>query len=285
MEKTPFSSTLPLPATTTTRRPDVESCPVWLDTVPQIPAPTFPNPRLAAMTAPAGVGAEKFRALAVRLRHLQEQRDLKKVVITSTIKGEGKSVVAANLAITCSHRQKTLLIDGDLRQSGLAELFGSHDVPGLADWWEGTRDISDFFRVVQATPLWYLPVGREMTQPLEVLQSERFADMLVRVSAWFSCIIIDSPPLVPVADPNIWIAHADAALLVVRRGKTPKRLLLKTLQDAADLKLLGIVMNGSEDVSHQYYAQYYRTNSHGHTSRGRRERRLRRPESESNLAT
>jgi Mrp family chromosome partitioning ATPase len=77
-----------------------------------------------------------------------------------------------------------------------------------------------------------------------------------------------------VADPNIWIANADAALLVVRQGKTPKRLLLKTLQEATDLKLLGIVMNGSQDVSHQYYAQYYRTNSHANSSRSRHERQL-----------
>ena len=274
MDKIPFGSTRSLPATITAARSDVESCPVWLDTVPEITAPLFPNPRLAAMTAPAGAGAEKFRALAVRLRYLQEQRDLKRMVITSTIKGEGKSVVAANLAITCSHRQRTLLIDGDLRQSGLAELFGSHDAPGLTDWWQGTHDISDFLRLVQPTPLWYLPVGREITQPLEILQSQRLADMLLQVSAWFSCIIIDSPPLVPVTDPNIWIAHADGALLVVRQGMTPKRLLLKTLQEATDLKLLGLVMNGSQDVSQQYYAQYYRTNSHGHNTRLRRERQL-----------
>jgi capsular exopolysaccharide synthesis family protein len=230
------------------------------------------------MTAPASIGAEKFRALAVRLLYLQDRQDLKKVVITSTIKGEGKSVVAANLALTCSHRQRTLLIDGDLRQSGLAELFGSRDVPGLTDWWQGTQDITDFLRLVQPTPLWYLPVGTRMTEPLEVLQSQRLANMLAQLSESFSWIIIDCPPLVPVADPNIWAAHAEGTLLVVRQGKTPKRLLLKTLQETADLKLLGVVMNESQDVSHQYYAQYYRATPNGHTARSLREPQLPEPE-------
>lgn len=274
MEKNLYTSTCSLPATSPKLLHDFESCPAWLSGVPQISVPSIFNPRLVAMTAPASVGAEKFRVLAMRLRHVQEQRKLQKVVITSAIKGEGKSVISANLALTCSHRQRTLLIDGDLRQSGLAELLGTHDLPGLTDWWQGTGEISDFLRLVRSTPLWYLPGGRGAAQPLEVLQSQRLSQMLAQVSEWFSWIIIDSPPLVPVADPNIWAAHADGSLLVVKQGKTPIRLLLKTLENAADVKLMGVVMNGSQDDRHQHYAQYYRSAPQGHASRPPRERHL-----------
>src|SRR5258708_39664066 len=102
-----------------------ESCPDGLDGLPGSSMPLASHPRLAATTAPESIGAEKFRVLAARLRHFQEQRNLKKLVITSSIKGEGKSVISANLALTFAQRQRTLLIDGDLRQSGLSDLLGS----------------------------------------------------------------------------------------------------------------------------------------------------------------
>ena len=103
---------------------------------PGIEVEVPPNPRLVAMMEREGVGAEKFRVLAARLQYFRKQRQLKKVVITSTIKGEGKSVVSANLAVTLARRQRTLLIDGDLRQSGLSELLTTHGLPGITDWWQ-----------------------------------------------------------------------------------------------------------------------------------------------------
>ena len=104
--------------------------------------------RLAAMFDDRSVGAEKFRVLASRLQYLRKERPLKKIVITSTIKAEGKSVISANLAVTLGRRHKTLLIDGDLRQSGLADLLGSHELPGLADWWRQSAGITPFVRRV-----------------------------------------------------------------------------------------------------------------------------------------
>src|SRR5262245_24980079 len=114
---------------------------VAVDQPPEPPLIPLPSSRLAAMFDERSVGAEKFRVLASRLQYLRKQRPLKRVVITSTIKGEGKSVISANLAVTLGRRYKTLLIDGDLRQSGLADLLGSHDLPGLADWWRQTVGI------------------------------------------------------------------------------------------------------------------------------------------------
>jgi capsular exopolysaccharide synthesis family protein len=216
--------------------------------------------------APASVGAEKFRMLVVRLQHLRERQQLKRLVITSAVKGEGKSVVSANLAVTCAHRQRTLLIDGDLRQSGLADLFGTHNLPGLADWWHGGGEISNFMKRIASTPLWHLPAGTGTGQALEILQSSRLAEMLTHLSEWFSWIIIDSPPLMPVADPNVWVTNADGALLVVRQGKTPKRLLRRALEDAAGMKLLGVVVNAAQDAGQHHYAQYYGSSTRNRAS-------------------
>lgn len=232
--------------------------PVAIDQLPESSLAVLPSSRLAAMFDERSVGAEKFRVLASRLQYFRRERSLKKVVITSTVKGEGKSLVAANLAVTLGRRHKTLLIDGDLRQSGLMELLGGNGLPGLADWWRDTIGITSFLRRVGALQLWYLPAGQGISQPLEILQSQGMSEMLNRIAELFDWVIIDAPPLI-LSDPNLWATLSDGTLLVVKEGKTPKRLLRKSLEAIENLKLIGIVMNGSHDAAHQYYGQYYKS--------------------------
>jgi len=240
---------------------DIESArPALLEGFPMVVPQT---PRLASLIDPASVGAEKFRMLATRLRYFQKQRHLKTLVVTSTVQGEGKSVVSANLALTMARRQRTLLIDGDLRRSGLIDLLGTRDFPGLSDWWEGTRSIASFLHRVEGVSLWHLPSGEPARQPLELLQSQRMAEALTHLAESFEWVIIDTPPLAPVADCQVWATHAQATLLVVRQGMTPRKLLQSTMESADNLKLLGVVMNASEDAHQQYYAQYY-----GHRRQG-----------------
>src|SRR5882724_7113882 len=106
------------------------------------------------------MGAEKFRTLAARLRYLQNKDELKRLVITSAVQGEGKSLISANLAITLARRQRTLLIDGDLRRSGLKELFGTQNMRGLTDWWQRSVGISNFLTRVEGLSLWHLSAGQ-----------------------------------------------------------------------------------------------------------------------------
>jgi len=231
--------------------------PVAVDQLPETSLTVPLSSRLVAMFDERSVGAEKFRVLASRLQYLRKQRSLKKVVVTSTVKGEGKSVVSANLALTLGRRHRTLLIDGDLRQSGLADLLASNDRPGLADWWRDTTEITSFLWRVETLKLWHLPGGQAVAQPLEILQSQRTFEMLSQITELFDWVIIDAPPLI-LADPNLWATLSDGTLLVVRQGKTPKRLLRKSLESIENLKLIGIVMNGSQDAANQYYGQYYK---------------------------
>lgn len=232
---------------------DSESASSRLDQAPLI-CVTETSTRLVSLLDPASVGAEKFRVLAIRLKKLQEESPLKKLLITSSIKGEGKSVISANLALALARRQRTLLIDGDLRQSGLRELLALGGLPGLGDWWRGSEDILGLVRRVPDLPLWCLPAGSAVEQPLEILQSQRLSEMLSEITAWFDWVIIDSPPLLPVADPGVWATHVDGALLVVRQEKTPKKVLNKSVESMDNLKLLGVVINEWEDRSHQHYA-------------------------------
>ena len=233
-----------------------------LEEAPSLRTVLLPK-RLPSLTAPDSAGAQKFRTLAVRLQRFQKAQRLKKLLITSSIKGEGKSVISANLAVTLARRQKTLLIDGDFYQSGLREVFGSGNQPGLKDWWKSSSPIFGFLRRIDGLPLWYLPAGQAHEQPIDIVQSPRLAEMLAEVSAQFEWVVIDSPPLLPVADSSIWAAQTDATLLIVKHGITPKPLLKKALE-TDNLKLLGVVANEWEDTGHEYYSHYYKqTHSSG----------------------
>jgi protein-tyrosine kinase len=226
----------------------------------QVPAvdPVLRPRRLPSLMELESAGAQKFRALAIRLQRFQKAQHLKRLLITSSVKGEGKSVISANLAVTLARRQRTLLIDGDLYQSGLREVLGSYGQLGLKDWWQGSRSILRFLRRLDGVPLWYLSAGQAHEQPLEILQSQRLAEMLNQLSVHFEWVIIDSPPLVPVADSSVWAAQTDGTLLIVKCGHTPKVLLQRALQ-TDNLKLLGIVTNEWEDTGHEYYSQYYKS--------------------------
>lgn len=235
----------------------VDIDPVAVEQPPDPPLIPPASSRLVAMFDERSVGAEKFRILASRLQYLRKQRPLKRVVVTSAVKGEGKSVVSANLAVTLGRRHKTLLIDGDLRQSGLADLLGTSGLPGLADWWRQSTGLIEFLRHVGTFKLSCLPAGQSASQPLEILQSQRVSEMLDQISESFDWVIIDAPPLI-LADPNLLATLSDGTLLVVKQGKTPKRLLRRSLESVENLKLIGIVMNGSQDAGHRYYGQYYK---------------------------
>jgi protein-tyrosine kinase len=230
-------------------------CP-QVDGVQPIQNVVYPR-SLVALTDQGSVGAERFRALAIRLRNFQKRQRLKKLLVTSSVKGEGKSVVSANLAVTLAQGQRTLLIDCDLHQSGLRDVLGIHGQPGLSDWWGQPSPIVKFLRRMDEPPLWYLSAGEVRVPPLDILQSRRFTDMLNQVSRWFDWIVLDSPPLVPVADSGLLAAHVDGSLLIVRQSNTPKPLLKEALK-TENLKLLGIVANEWESSGQRYYTQYYK---------------------------
>jgi capsular exopolysaccharide synthesis family protein len=206
-----------------------------------------------------GLAAEKFRFLGVRLRQLQQARQLKKLLITSTLPEEGKSLVSANLAATLARRkqQKVLLLEGDLRRPVLSKQFGHAHIPGITEWlYEGAGPINSIY-YLDGPGFWFLPAGRPPENPLELMQTGRLSSLLVQLTASFDWIIIDSPPLLPLADTSVWARLADGALLVVREGKTEKRQLQRGLTALDRSKLLGVVVNGFTGTDNSnYYSRY-----------------------------
>lgn len=224
-----------------------------------LPISLPPNSKLICLTDQESFGAEKFRFLGVRLRQLQQVRPLKKLLITSTIPEEGKTTIAANLAAILARKQqpKILLLEGDLRRPSLSTQFGLGKIPGLSEWLQSEqRAIQHIYRL-EGPNLWLLPAGRPPENPLELMQSGRLSELLKQLSASFDWIIIDSPPILPLADTSVWAKLADGILLVTREGTTKKRMLQQGLQALEQTKLLGAVVNSSANTDHTNYYQRY----------------------------
>ena len=238
--------------------PPAPTSPDGLDGCPVLPISIREESRLVAVAEEGSLGAEKFRFLAVRLRHLRQNRPLKKVLITSTIPQEGKSTIAANLACTLARRknQKTLLLEGDLRRPNIVNQFGIGKRPGLCEWLSGKADSVNICKL-EGLELWILPAGAAPENPLELMQSGKLSLLMEQLEAWFDWIVIDSPPVLPLADTSIWSRLSDGILLVTRKGITEKQQLQRGLEAIEKSKILGALVNSSTTAAHSDYYQRY----------------------------
>ena len=218
-----------------------------------------PDGRLVSLTDKESLGAEKFRFLAVRLRQIRQTRPFKKLLITSTIPEEGKSMVSSNLALTLARKkqQKVILLEGDLRRPVLAHEFGLKSSPGLSEWLLGDAKPVPIIYNLEPAGLCFLPAGHPPENVLELMQSSRLAELLQQLAAAFDWVIIDSPPVLPLGDTSVWMRLAEGILLVAREGVTERRQLQRGLEVLDQSKLLGTVLNSCTNADHSNYYQRY----------------------------
>jgi capsular exopolysaccharide synthesis family protein len=233
-----------------------------------------PTSRLVAWNEPNSLGAEKFRALAVRLDDMRRQHELKSVQVTSSVINEGKSFVAANLAVTLAKYSgsRTLLIEGDLHRPTLASMFGLKDLQGLSDWWTGReQELARYMLRFTGTGLWLLPAGKACERPSEILRSGQLAEAFAQLEGQFDWVVVDSTPMLPVIDANLWSKLVDGTLLVVREGVAPLKAMKKGLQSLDHPKLIGVVVNEASDFDQiDYEGQYYGARKYGDNGSGKR---------------
>jgi len=228
------------------------------------PMPT-PEQRLVAISEPDSAGAEMFRVLATRLAHMQNKRRLQKLLITSSLVDEGKSVVSVNLALSLARRPDTrvLLIEADLRRPSASALLSSSALPGISEWNDGKLVLENSLYQVRDLPLWFLPAGHPMQEPLPLLESDRFAKMLDQVSASFDWVLLDATPMLPMADSTSLARLCDGVLVVVRDGVTRKKILNKAVASLERSKLVGVVFNEATTLNIDYRQYYDGNHSNG----------------------
>jgi capsular exopolysaccharide synthesis family protein len=204
---------------------------------------------------------EQYRRLAATLHHAQAATDMKVVMVASALAGEGKTLTAANLALTFSesYKRSVLLIDADLRRPSQHTVFGVPGLPGLSEglMTPGDRplavhEVSDHLTILSA--------GRPTSDPMAGLTSMRMAQLVEEARRSFDWVILDTPPIGLMSDANLLASMADGAILVVRAGSTPYYLVQRAVEALGQQRLLGTVLNratSDAQAGNRYY-DYYR---------------------------
>jgi capsular exopolysaccharide synthesis family protein len=202
-------------------------------------------------------GAEKFRTLRSRLYQISATRPLRRLLLTSSVPQEGKTFVAANLAQSIIRQadRRVLLIDADLRASRLNLTLGALNEPGLSDYLLGEASITKVLQVGVERNLCFIPGGKLVSNPSELLHSQRMNSLLERMGQMFDWVIVDSPPAIAVHDASILADMCDGVLFVVRAGSTDFEAARKAAAEFPDSKLLGVILNRVE--KRETYGAYY----------------------------
>lgn len=210
---------------------------------------------------PGEGGPERFRTLRSRLYKFASTRKLKRVLITSGVAAEGKTFVASNLAqsIIQQPELRVLLIDADLRSSRLHVLFGAQACPGLSDYLRGDADEYGVIQKGLSENLFLIPGGNLVSNPSELLLSDRMKQLLNTVTPVFDWIIMDSPPSLPVHDASVLADLVDGVLFVIRAGSTDAEIVERTAAEFRGKNLLGVVLNRVQktDSYGEQYQNYY----------------------------
>ena len=206
--------------------------------------------------------AEAFRGLRTNVVFGFPADGPKSLVITSTGPGEGKTSVSVNLALSLAMTgQRVLLIDADMRRPTAHDVLGLEQEPGLSNLIVGNSKAAETLKRTSTPTLWFLPAGKIPPNPAELLASRRCLEFLRSLRDHFDWVIIDSPPVMAVADAAILAHHSTAVLFVVgaeMTGRGPAKSALDQL-DGANAKYLGAVLNKVELTRHAYYySRYYR---------------------------
>jgi protein-tyrosine kinase len=198
---------------------------------------------------------ESYRALRTRLLRLRSAQGLRSVVVTSASQGEGKTLTSLNLALCCAQLQgmRVLLIDGDVRSRGLSHALGLPEGPGLCQVLAGECEPLKAVTSTDVPNLYVLGAGSSSTPPAELFASHRWQELISSCSESFRLILIDSPPVMDLADVELISAACDGVLMVVRAQRTRRDVLQKSASLIDPKKLLGVVYNGTEGAHHRYH--------------------------------
>jgi len=236
-----------------------ENHPVGFEDVKRVRWPMDSEKRIVAWADPHAIGAEKFRVLRYRLQHLRMARALSKVLVTSAIPREGKTVVATNLAFTLARSSPhVLLVDADLRLSAVHQMLGIPPMAGLTEVLQGKLDARAAIRRLDPSGLYYLPAGHPPPNPVELLQSPGIQELLTQTSSAFDWIVLDAPPVNLFADARHLANFADAVVLVLRVGVTPRESTQQVSTALDGAFIAGVVVNGDVNpLQDRYYYSYY----------------------------
>jgi capsular exopolysaccharide synthesis family protein len=223
------------------------------------------EPRLIAITQPHSAYCEEYRSLRTHVLLKSQKQKLQSIVVASVGPSEGKSVTALNLSWLLAQTDgvRALIIDSDLRMPSLTDYLGIETEKGLSEILAGKATLNDSIIRLEPSGLHLLPGGEARNDVAELISGPKFREILRQAREMFDYVIIDAPPLGIFTDAAVLINHADGALLVVRANRTRCKDVDRILDSLPRERMLGAVLNQSEEVlneSHYNYGYYNQRN-------------------------
>jgi Mrp family chromosome partitioning ATPase len=213
---------------------------------------------VAALWA-GGPVTEELRRLRAKLRTVDSERGLRCVGTVSAVVGEGKTTLALGLASVMAqeHGARILLMEADLRRPAIEESLGLPRLPGLAEWLDSGGGTISMRRIMPAG-FHLLPAGRSAeARHAEMLGSESMKRLLTAARSSYDFVIVDCPPVMPVADSIILQERLDGLLFVVRERMSPRETTLRALERLQPERVIGVVINGHRELLHSHYRYNY----------------------------
>jgi capsular exopolysaccharide synthesis family protein len=251
--------------------PPVKKAEVVLDNVPE--HTWSPSITSLPTLGDRGAGVEQFRSLRSHVYQARYEAPLKTILVASGMPSEGKSFIAANLAISLARNSihNILLIDGDLRRPTLHNLLGAPNSPGLSDYLGGRAGVAEIMQRGRApknsesgvtskiSNLSFIASGGYQDNSSELLSNHHMEELIANVSSSFDWIVIDAPPVLAVTDAVELARAADAVLLVARGARTTYEVAQRTKAAFSSARTLGFVLNAVKDTprSGSYNYNYY----------------------------
>jgi protein-tyrosine kinase len=203
------------------------------------------HPALVAAIAPHSAVAEQYRAMRTRITHHEGEAPIRTIMVTSPGGGEGKSVTAANLALTMAQefQRRVVLVDADLRGPSVHALFGLDGAPGLAEVLAGEATLDEALVYLPDVRLTVLAGGATPQFPTELLGSASMRRTIDTLRARFDRVLLDLPAVMPLADVRTVAPIADGVVMVVRAAVTQRPALDQALAALEESKVLGVVLN------------------------------------------
>ena len=219
-----------------------------------------PELRLLPALDERGSTVEQFRSLRSRMQEFRDLNQLKAILVSSGLPQEGKSFIAANLAVSFAKHKagRVLLIDGDMRRATLHKVLGAPQGPGLTEYLSGDCTIAQVIQrpkpgaadqhlAAGLASLAFIPSGMEHEKAADLSGSKRFEELMAAASPHFDWIVVDSSPVNLVSDGVNLARSCDGVLLVARSGITRYEVAQRAVAELKASKVLGVVLNAVED--------------------------------------
>ncbi len=204
--------------------------------------------------------SEAFRTVRTNIQFSSIDKNMKKILVTSSMPGEGKSTVISNLAIAIAISGKSvILVDMDFRKPKLHRYFDLSNEMGLTNILAGQWILSDIVESTDTPNLSLITTGPKPPNPAEIMGSNRMGEFLSEVEGAYDYVLIDSPPLLAVTDAAVLSTKVDGTILVVESGKTEidhAEEALKSLQNVG-ANVIGIILNKVKLDGSRKYGYYY----------------------------